>query len=45
MTSYNNDYNRNLASRQRALDYANIAHDQDEAHEDDALPGGSRAGK
>jgi hypothetical protein len=42
MTSYNNDYNRNLASRQRALDYANIANDKYEAHEDDALHGGKR---
>ena len=45
MTSYNNDYNRNLASRQRALDYANIANDKYEAHEDDALHGGRRKGK
>jgi hypothetical protein len=42
MTSYNNDYNRNLASRQRALDIANIANDKYEAHEDDALHGGRR---
>ena len=42
MTSYNNDYNRNLASRQRAFDYANIANDKYEAHEDDALHGGRR---
>lgn len=45
MTTYNNDYNRNLASRQRALDYANIANDKYEAHEDDALHGGKRKGK
>jgi hypothetical protein len=45
MTSYNNDYNRNLASRQRALDYANIANDKYEAHEDDALHGGKRRGR
>lgn len=45
MTSYNNDYNRNLASRQRALDYANIANDKYEAHEDDALHGGRRKGR
>lgn len=42
MTTYDNDYNRNLASRQRALDYANIANDKYEAHEDDALHGGRR---
>jgi len=45
MTSYDNDYNRNLASRQRALDLANIANDKYEAHEDDALHGGRRKGK
>jgi len=45
MTSYNNDYNRNLASRQRAFDYANIANDKYEAHEDDALHGGRRKGR
>ena len=42
MTSYNNDYNRSLASRQRAFDYANIANDKYQAHEDDALHGGRR---
>lgn len=45
MTTYDNDYNRNLASRQRALDYANIANDKYEAHEDDALHGGKRKGR
>jgi hypothetical protein len=45
MTSYDNDYNRNLASRQRALDLANIANDKYEAHEDDALHGGKRKGR
>lgn len=45
MTSYNNDYNRNLASRQRGLNIANIANDKYEAHEDDALHGGRRKGK
>ena len=42
MTSYDNDYNRGLANQQRLYDYAQIANDKHEAHEDDALHGGRR---
>lgn len=45
MTSYDNDYNRNLARRQRLYDVAQIANDKHEAHEDDALHGGRRRGR
>jgi hypothetical protein len=42
MTSYDNDFNRSLAHQQRLFDYAQIANDKHEAHEDDALHGGRR---
>lgn len=42
MTSYDNDFNRSLAHQQRLFDYAQIANDKYEAHEDDALHGGRR---
>jgi hypothetical protein len=42
MTSYDNEFNRGLARQQRLYDYAQIANDKYEAHEDDALHGGRR---